>query len=215
MKRILFFGLLVCLFSGCHGIGPGIAGSGISHTEFRQVPQFDEIELDGFGTVNIIAGEHQSVHVTTDDNLLARIETRVDDGKLTINPMKNIRPQTELVIDVTVPQLTAARVSGAGDINVDGVYGEDLDLSISGSGDLRAQGQVANVSTKISGAGSADLQQLAAENAKVKISGAGHVDVFASRSIDARVSGVGTVDCYGNPTDVQQRVSGVGRVRLH
>ena len=113
-----------------------------------------------------------------------------------------------------MPELAAAKVSGAGELNVDGVLGQQLDLSISGAGDVKASGQVRNVSTKISGAGSADLQQLVTETSEVKISGAGHADVFATESVSARVSGAGSVNCYGNPADVRRHVSGAGKVRL-
>ena len=104
--------LLLLLFSGCGVLHPGIPGSGVSFSEFREVAPFDEVRLAGFGTVNIHVGESPSVCVTTDDNVVAHVETSVQQGRLTISQRQNIRPKTGLVIDVTVPQLTAVRVSG-------------------------------------------------------------------------------------------------------
>lgn len=202
------------LFGGCSMIQPRIPGSGISRSEYRQIQPFDEIELNGIGTVNVVAGSQPSLRVTTDDNLMQWVATEVKNGKLQIKPLRKIRPHSGLVIDVTVPNLTAARLTGAGDLNVDGVVSNQLELSISGAGELTARGQVAHISTKISGAGSANLQDLIAESAEVKISGAGNVDLYATKSIDARISGAGNVVCYGNPTDVKQQVSGVGSVQL-
>jgi len=178
------------------------------------VPWINQIELHGIGTVNVIGGQAPSVQVTTDDNLLCWVGTEVQNGKLRIETTQNIRPRTELVVNVTVPELASAKVSGAGDLNVDHVTSQQLELAVSGAGDLRASGQVQNVIAKISGAGSADLQQLFAENADVRISGAGDVDVYASQSVNARVSGAGRVNCYGNPAEVDQHVSGAGSIRL-
>ncbi len=202
--------LLLVFLSGCGVLRPGIPGSGISRCEFREVQPFEEINLSGFGTVNVFAGDTPTVRVTTDNNLLAHVETRVENGKLNIKPRGKIKPKTGLNVDVTVPRLTAARVSGAGDMNINDVVGDQLDLSISGVGNLNANGQVNNISTSISGAGDADLRQLYAENATVRISGAGDASVYASESIKARISGVGDVICYGNPTRVDQSISGVG-----
>lgn len=214
MKWQLCVGMMLIMFSGCHSFQPPLRGSGYAQSEHRLLDSFDEIKLAGFGSVNVIAGQQQSVQVTTDDNLLDCIRTEVKDGQLRIETTRNIRPQTGLVVHVTVPEITAAGVSGSGDINLDGVSGQELELSISGQGDLKATGQVTDLKTKISGAGSADLQQLVADNAEIKISGAGDVDVFASQSLDVRVSGAGNVTCFGNPTQVSQRVSGAGSVNL-
>jgi hypothetical protein len=159
-------------------------------------------------------GEAPSVTVTTDDNLIAHVETRVDNGKLKIEPHGWINPRTGLTIDVTVPDLVAAGISGTGDLNIADVVGEELDLSISGAGSLTASGCVHQLSTSISGAGDADLKNLYAEKASVKISGAGDACVYASESIEARISGAGDVVCYGNPAHIDQKISGVGGLEI-
>ena len=191
---------LLVLCSGCGVLRPGISGSGVCHSEFRQVPAFEEVNLSGFGTVNVNVGHAPSVCVTTDDNLVSHVDTFVENGKLIIKPRHRIRPTTGLNIDVTVPQLTAARISGAGDMNVIDVAGDQLDLSISGAGTLTANGYVNQISTSISGAGDADLKELYAEQASVKIAGAGDVSVYASESISVRVAGAGDVTFMGTPS---------------
>jgi len=207
--------LLILFLSGCGILRPGIPGSGISRSEYRQVETFEEVNLSGFGTVNVFAGNvsvggKPTVRVTTDNNLLSHVDTQVENGKLKIKPRGRIKPKTGLNVDVTVPHLTAARVSGAGDLNIIDVVGDELDLSISGAGNVNANGYVKNLTTSISGAGDADLRNLHAEQASVRISGVGDANVYASESIKARISGAGDVHCYGNPTHVDHKVSGVG-----
>ncbi len=214
MKLFMYLAAILLLASGCNVLQPRVSGSGVAQTEFRQVAPFNEIKLAGIGTVNVVAGQQQSLEVTTDDNLLSRVETEVENGRLKIKTNGNIRPRTGLVVNVAVPELAAAKVSGAGKLNVDGVQGEQLDLSISGAGDLRANGYARSVTTNISGAGSADLKQLVSDCTDVKISGSGHVDLFATESLNARISGAGSVDCYGHPVDVHQHVTGSGSLHL-
>ena len=207
-SALLLAVLVLC--SGCV-LRPGIHGSGVSHSEFRPIPNgFEEVDLSGFGTVNILVGEPYSVCVTTDDNLVEHIETSVDNGKLKIKTRGRLKPKTGLTVDVTVPQLSAAHISGAGDMNVIDVSSESLDLSISGAGTLMATGCVDEISTSISGAGDAELENLIARHAHVKVAGAGDVSIFATESVTARVAGAGDVVCYGNPLHVDQRIAGAG-----
>jgi len=189
-------------------------GSGIRQSEFRQVDSFNEVNLSGFGTVNVFAGDSPSVRVTTDDNLLHRINTYVENGTLKIQPRGLINPKTGLQVDVTVSRLTAAHVSGAGDMNINDVVGNRLELTISGAGTIKANGHVEDISARISGAGDADLQNLIAKNANVRISGAGDAKVYAAESIKARISGAGDVTCFGSPPNVEQKVSGAGDFKI-
>lgn len=201
---------LVILASGCGMLRPGIHGSGVSHSELRHVGPFEQVDLSGFGTVNIHVGPQPSVCVTTDDNLLQHVDTFVDGGKLKIKNRGRLRPKTGMNVDITVPHLTAAEVNGAGDLHVMDAAGESLDLSINGAGTVSATGCVNRVSTQISGAGDAELENLFAEHADVRVSGAGDIRVYASESIKARVAGAGDVICYGHPQNVDQRIAGAG-----
>lgn len=215
MIRFGAFLLLVLSMSGCGILRPGIVGSGVVQSESRTVSNFDQIDVSGFATVNVVGGQHQSVHVTTDDNLLPYVETFVENGKLKIRSRERIKPKSNLCVDVTVPGLRAAKVSGAGDLFLSQIVAEHLELTISGAGTVNASGHAQQVSAKISGAGDADLSQLYADDASIRISGAGDAKVFASNSIKATISGAGDIDCYGDPLHVDQRISGAGDFSLH
>lgn len=206
--------VVLALCGGCGVLRPGIPGSGIRQSELRSVAGFDEVALAGFGTVEVYPGDTSSVRVTTDDNLVQHVETEVADGVLQIKPGRPINPRTGLRVEVTTPSLRSARVSGAGEMHLRGVAADALDLAISGAGTMTAEGQARSVTAAISGVGEADLQALYAEDACVRISGAGEASVYAAQSIDAQISGVGDVVCYGNPTQVAQQISGVGELTI-
>ncbi|MEM1068660.1 MAG: DUF2807 domain-containing protein, partial [Planctomycetota bacterium] len=127
---------------------------------------------------------------------------------------RSIRPKAGLNYVVTVPHLTATRVSGAGEMHVRNVSGESIEMTVSGAGTITADGHVQNLRTRISGAGDANLKNLVTHTADVRISGAGDATVYALETLNARVSGAGDVTCYGNPIQVDQHVSGAGDINI-
>lgn len=212
MSRIL------CLFAAAFCVSccgcTGIPGSGVSDTETRQVDSFDEIELSGIGTLNISTGDTQSVSVTADDNLLELLETSVSDGKLKIRPTKSISPKTDIVIDVTIPNIKAVELSGATSLNLDNVSSESLSIEMSGACGADGSGNIGDLNLEMSGACKARFKSLEAKNVKVDLSGAGSATVFASESFEADVSGVGKITCHGNPPDVTKDSSGISKIKI-
>ena len=192
----------------------GERGSGISHTESRELDAFDKISLTEIGTLHVTFGDEQSVNVTTDDNLVDLIETRVEDGELRIRPLTPINPRIDLVISVTVPELRKVEMAGAARLNIDGIAGDSLDIELAGACGVDGSGTVKNLSIEMAGACRANLDALEAENAEVEIAGTGSAVVFASESIDASASGFASITCYGNPKKVQREENGLSRVTV-
>jgi hypothetical protein len=88
----------------------------------------------------------------------------------------------------------------------------DLDLRISGSGSVRAQGSVDQATIKVSGSGEARLGDLAMKQLKVDISGSGKVEAAPKDSADVRISGSGDVKLLSRPVNLTSKVSGSGRI---
>ena len=221
------------VLAGCEGtLQPGLQGSGRQASEQRDVAAFERIDVVGQTTVTVASGE-PSVTVRGDDNLLAHVVTRVEDGTLLIDERRSVDPRTELVVEVTTPQLSGASLQGSGDLTVRDVAGEtftavldgsgDLEVAgltgeaftaeLGGSGSLRASGQVQQVDLSLSGSGSAELQGLAALRATVDVDGSGDALVSVSETLDASSSGSGDVIYTGDPQNVQEDVSGSGDIR--
>jgi hypothetical protein len=228
---LLAVGLAACGFdSGPFG---GLQGSGNVKSESRDVHDFNRVELDGIGTLNITQGSSESLTVQAEDNLLPRIGSTVQGGTLTLAPLPgtNIRPTKPIVYDLTVKQLRAIDVSGAGETSATGLSSDQLDLSvsgagrmsssgmtssaltvhISGSGTVTVSGQAPRQTVSISGAGRYTATDLSSQQATVDVSGAGSAQVNVSDSLRASVSGAGRVSYKGSPS-VQQDVSGAGSV---
>lgn len=198
--------------AGCIGLPLGIQGSGVSKSETRQVDAFHAVSHDAVGEVSLQIGQPQSVQVTFDDNLLEIVETSVVDGELRISTKDSYSSSVGLKIQLTVPSIDHLKLTGVGSLRATGIDGDQLTIKQSGVGKLKLEGKIKSVDLNVSGVGSADLKDLQAETAKVVISGVGGATVFASESVDANTSGIGSVKVYGNPKEQKTKSDGIGKV---
>jgi hypothetical protein len=84
--------------------------------------------------------------------------------------------------------------------------------SVSGSGNISVLGNARNANVTVSGSGSFDGSRFFVRNATVNVGGSGSANVYATESLNARVSGSGSVIYRGEPNNVDTRVSGSGRI---
>ncbi len=193
--------------------GHRIKGSGDIQTETRDVSQFERIKLSGSFDVSVQIGEPQSVKVTFDDNLLDIIMTEVHGRTLRIYSDESFSSRRDCRVEITVAKLEDVSLSGSGNVEIRDLNGGDFSVSVSGSGNIRADGKVDELDISVSGSGDIDARDLQAVDAYVTVSGSGDVDVSASGELSARVSGSGDVAYYGTPERISQRVSGSGSIR--
>jgi len=65
----------------------------------------------------------------------------------------------------------------------------------------------------MSGAGGLDAFDLKAEYARIRISGVGGADIYVTKELDAKISGLGDVTYRGNPANIDKSVSGLGTIQ--
>jgi len=112
-----------------------------------------------------------------------------------------------------MPELVALSISGSADTSVRRLDAERFEVHVSGSADVRAEGQVEYLEASVSGSGNLNLKKLEAQEAVVRVSGSGDVDVTVVRRIDAKVSGSGDITYRGDPKQLSTSVSGSGSIR--
>ena len=108
-----------------------------------------------------------------------------------------------------------ASVSGSGGVDFDGTFAavNDLDLSISGSGDISVNHElnVDMLDVRVSGSGKVFFQKAIAKEADITISGSGDVHLQVSDFLKARISGSGDIYYKGSP-QVDSRITGSGKI---
>ncbi|WP_353828763.1 head GIN domain-containing protein [Agromyces sp. SYSU T0242] len=202
-------------------------------TEERDIPDATSVVLRSSGDVTVRLGDEPSLSVTGGENVLARLRTEVENGRLVIDVQRGpiLVGAGDLDIDITLTSLKAVAITGSGDVTADfdgaeevtleiggsgGISAEGVDASsvrasISGSGEIEADGSTDRLDVQVSGSGSVDTSRLRAIEAVVVLSGSGSIDVDVAESLDVTLSGSGSVSYSGRP-QVRSTVSGSGEI---
>jgi Putative auto-transporter adhesin, head GIN domain len=216
--------------------GGGIRGSGVIASETRKVSGINSIEVDYPSAVFIQQGDAESVTVEAEDNLLPQLSTEVVNGRMVIRNTEGdwsdrVNPTEDVEINITVVDVSQVQFSSAGELRVDGLQLDDLEIAISGIcdatltdldvdrldyllsglGSSDAEGVARTLNLRLSGAGDFDGENLSVQSADVRISGAGSATVWVQNELDVEISGAGTLNYFGDPV-VTQQISGAGTV---
>ena len=108
-------------------------GSGVAAAQARDVAAFNSVDLAGGNNVVIRVGEKQSVVVKADDNLLDRVTTEVQSGRLVIaNTPGSLTTRSPMSVEIDVPTLDALALTGSGNIVVNGIKAQSLEVTLPG-----------------------------------------------------------------------------------
>lgn len=169
----------------------------------------DTIELSLPGTVYLRGGQGSDIVVKGSPDVVAHVEVR---GHRLMIDCHGWTVGRDLEITLPGRAFRDIRIAGSGKLVMENVNQPELDLRISGSGTVRAQGSVDQATIKVSGSGEAWLGDLAVKQLKVDISGSGKVEARPKDSADVRISGSGDVKMLSHPANLTSKVSGSGRI---
>jgi hypothetical protein len=234
MKNLLLLSLLAlfCLsnLQAQRWWNNGVKGEGPSVEKTIQLDNFSGISLNINADVYLTQGSTQSVRIDAQQNIIDLIETDVNNKIWRIKTEENLRDYSSIKIYITVPDMNSVKLSGSGDIYCESVFaGNDevevsisgsgdlrfkttarsVDASISGSGDIELEGSAQDLSISVSGSGGVDAKELRSSNCDIRISGSGDAKVHATETLNVSVSGSGDVYYKGTP-QVKSRISGSG-----
>jgi hypothetical protein len=227
--------LSVSLVSCRFGWGERVNGNGHFTTEVREVSPFNSIDVSGNVVVHISQDENSEVKLETDENLQPYIEVFTSGDKLFIRTKEgfNLKSTKEMVAYVSAPFFSSLEASGACDIVGEGTItgGDELTVSVSGSGSIDMQVDLPKVSTHVSGDGTINLKGQATEfdasingsgdikcfdlmtdKTELDLSGAASAEVSANKELDVKVSGAADVQYKGNAI-LTKNISGAGSVK--
>ena len=190
-----------------------LEGSGKLETRVLDLDTFVAVELGGAFDVTITFGDEQRVEATFDDNLFANLEADVSGRKLELGWDEDCEPSRDCEIRITMVSLEGFELNGAGDVDIKGFAGDRLEIELRGAGDIEADGEVGDLRISLLGAGDIEARDLKAQRVKVVLAGVGDCEVYAAESIDAKLTGVGDLDYWGDPEQRETKVSGIGDIK--
>ncbi|HVZ24792.1 MAG TPA: head GIN domain-containing protein [Sediminibacterium sp.] len=224
MKYLASFLLIgsFCLFSSCRLLNTErIRGNGHVSTAQRSVTGFTGVSDHGSLDVVLSQGDYK-VTVEADENIIPHIVTAIEGDKLIVRFEDNVWVTRYAVarVHVTAPSINRVEVYGSGNITSEGAIRDssDLQLRISGSGDMKLQinkssvdagiygsgnmilsGTCATFSAAVHGSGDVRAFNLQSQQTTAEIYGSGNVETAVSSSLKTAVHGSGDVRYKGSP----------------
>lgn len=189
--------------------------SALAADQLRDVPAFTSISSQGVFQVTVNVGQKQSVALSGSERMLAKIETKVEDGVLmvTMPEHKNFQNDEKMAqITINVEQLNQFQMEGAGKTELNNIAAERFRLNFQGVGLLRATGKVQTLVLKAEGVGSVNARDLEAQHVDVNVQGVGAVQIRAKESLRAKVEGIGSLTYYGRPAHISKTMDGIGSI---
>jgi hypothetical protein len=237
MKKLLIVAFIFITANSFAQKWETVKGDGQLKTETREVGDFTSLSSRGSMDVEISYGPSNTITIEADENLLPYIETKVENGKLTIMPKKNVnlKSKSKMTVHVSMTKINSLQLSGSGNVHGKGAFSNDdkteisvsgsgdlklafdkfsdLDLAVSGSGNITLEGRATNrITARVSGSGNIDCSDIRSNDVDAKISGSGNVKVYAQNSIDAKISGSGNIFYKGDAQKISSKVAGSGKV---
>lgn len=231
-STFFYISIITFLFASCSELKHRHGDGDITFKTY-EIGDFNEIELQGHYDVEIVPGKNHGVEIETDNNLLDYIEVYTRGNRLIISNNEPI--QSDYGIKVKIDCISLERIScggaskisslgqiesdrlelslsGAGKIDLE-VLCNELEMNISGAGLIKLSGKTRSEYLELSGAGHLDAFELVSEECNLNLSGVGKANVFVTERLNASVSGIGGVSYRGNPDNVIENVSGLGKIK--
>ncbi len=190
--EIMCMALLGCAM-GLQACGlAAIDGNGVEATELREYGRFEQVDVSGgaFETVDVYVCDCNKIRITGDENLLEYVETDVSGGRLEVDTSQRLRTDVPLVVEVYTSTLERVSASGSSDIRVIDLSGGTLEVSTSGSSDVKLKGRLDRLEVSTSGSSDIDIVELEARELDVETSGSSDLDLRGEVEVfDVETSG--------------------------
>lgn len=176
---------------------------------------FTKLDVDALARVKFIQSTDNSyrVYLKAPENYVDLFEFEVDDNKLEIDFVRNnVNIESKDVkIIVYAPTLRELENSGVAGVTIDSLKGDVLKIDNSGVGFINLYGlEVQKLSADCSGVGNIEMNGIA-DKVRLECSGVGSIEAkgLKARYVQGEVTGVGGIECYASDS-LKALVSGVG-----
>ena len=240
MKRLLYAlsAFLVFFAGSCAVNGNGIqTKTGKTETRAFDVKDFTKVHLDGGITARIVQSDTYSVSVTTDSGLFDYFEVAAKGDALVIQarPGFGVAIAYNCNVTIAMPKIRALNAaSGSTKVSLGSFQQPDTDLDIQATGssnvvyaDVNAKNLYANASRyssidlkgsaenlRCSASGRSEIKAYKCKSANVDAAVTTHAALYvhAEKSLNAHVSGRGSLYYRGKPEKFNKTVLNKGRI---
>ena len=192
-------------------------------TEARPLTAFSAVELSGPFNVLVDTQAPPGVRITGPAADLASVETVVERDTLIVRSRQRIgwhftfgKRRDNITLIVGAPRVTSVKNGGSGDVELSHFQGDTLLLSAAGSGDVRANGIVRDLTLRVHGSGDVDVRRLRPATLRAQLDGSGNVTAAGvTRELAVELSGSGDLEATELRADVvTATLRGAGSITL-
>lgn len=181
---------------------------------------FDKIDIAGVYELEVTVGGDFAVEVSGPESEMARVEAGVEDGELVLGQRKRTRGERRFKREgvdakISLPALSALDISGVVDGSVKGIAADGFSIDLSGVGDVDLEGTCDTLNADVSGVGDLDAEDLICRKVDVSVSGVGDASVHATETVRANITGMGSIDIYGEPENVDKNGGMFSDITVH
>jgi hypothetical protein len=203
-------------------------------TQDRKVYDFTNINLSGPYNYFIATGVRETLRIEAPKNVLPYIVNEVKNGTLNVYERKTTGAgvafkKEKVNIYITCRVISGIQLSGSGNVVFkNGIVSSTLHLALSGfgfftgkvnvatldcilngSGNIKLSGVTDRANVKVVGSGNFMAGDLKALYTNVEVNGPGIVRINTAKSLNAKVTGSGSVYYSGNPKSVTKSGGGL------
>ena len=210
-----------------------------SATRAFPVPGFVKLRVEGPYSVRVRTGARSSVNARGPQSRIDKLMVESRGDTLLVSTEKSWNwsglqgGKNEMVsIEITVPMLEAAELTGSGDVSIDRIRTSAFaalltgsgDLSVArletsrlraavtGSGDLKLAGHAGRADASVQGSGTVHAGGLSVDLLTASAAGSGDIDVGPTRTARVNLAGSGNISIAGRPSCTKNKV-GSGEIR--
>jgi len=199
-----------------------VSAAALARTEDRDVPEFDAVEVASGIRVTIEIGPRSPVRVEANDDLLALVDTHVEEGALHVGfkPHTHWRREGRVTVSIKAPQIraiaasggslvraaltratqSALEASGGSELHIRGIDAERLAVEGSGGSVLEMEGRAGTLDLQMSGGTRLDASNLSVKDVTLQASGGSTGKLHAQGRIRGSLSGGSELHVRGGAT---------------
>ena len=207
--------------------------------EVREVSGFSKVRLRGPGILKVTQSDHESLTIQAPRYGISQLQSIVVDeelllGYVSIGPASLQLYREVITYDLHVKDLCqlcltgvgravlpdmdsdvlVLQVKGAGEIRVDHLTADRLEVLIDGRGRVSVSGDVEAQSVVVRDAGDYQAETMISDFASLNVTGPGRAAISVNDRLRVAITGHGTVSYAGFP-EIVKLISGSGRLQRH
>jgi hypothetical protein len=162
------------------------------------------------GQTTYAPGNDDKLHVSGNPLLVPHV--RVRDGKVELDCRMGFNGAHDLTVTLPGRAFKKFSITGSGNLTLNNLNQDRLELSIRGSGSIKGDGKLQNADASIRGSGDINIAQVNAAVVKVEIRGSGNTDIAPTDEADISIRGSGDVNLHSDPKKLETHIRGSGRI---